>query len=320
MRLPPAFDFYAIEVFLLTAELGGMTQSARHLGITQSAVSQIIAKLEAALGANLFDRTLRPMALTTSGKALFNHGGKLVIEAKSLIGEIRDGSKLPIETVTIAMAESAANQLTAPLVRYLSDRAAHWRIRSGISQIHHSEFLARKFDMLITGSSSLENTQGIDHYNILDEPFILVLPISYTDEISRIEQLISMPFIRYSMLSGMGQRIERQMARMKVKLPNFLEVDSTFQQLTSVAAGIGWSITTPLCVAAHVPLLERLRLAPMPRGQFSRTIQLVARTGDLGTLPATTASFVQRYLQTSSFPPLIRNYPWIEAEIIYSNI
>lgn len=320
MRLPQAFDFYAIEVFLLTAELGGMTQSARHLGITQSAVSQIIAKLEAAVGANLFDRTLRPMALTTSGKALFDQGGKLVIEAKSLIGEIRDGSKLPIDTVTIAMAESVANQLTAPLIEHLGGRARNWRIRSGISQIHHNEFLARKFDMLITGSSTLENTPGIDHHNILDEPFILVLPARYTDDIGRIEQLIPMPFIRYSMLSGMGQRIERQMARMKVKLPNFMEVDSTFQQLTSVAAGLGWSITTPLCVAAHSPLLEHLRLAPMPRGQFSRSIQLVARTGDMGNLPAATAIFAQRYLIGKILPPLFAIHPWIEADIMYNNL
>lgn len=315
MRLPQAFDFYAIEVFLLTAELGGMTQSARHLGITQSAVSQIIAKLESAVGVNLFDRTLRPMVLTASGKALFDHGGKLVIEAKSLIGEIRDGSKLPIETVTIAMAESVANQLTAPLVMHLGGRAAHWRIRSGISQIHHSEFLTRKFDMLITGSSTLENTPGVEHYNILDEPFILVVPADYTEEIRTIEQFAGMPFIRYSMLSGMGQRIERQMARMKVRLPNFMEVDSTFQQLTSVASGLGWSITTPLCAAGHMSLMKQLRLAPMPRGQFSRTIQLVARLGDLGNLPAATASFAQRHLHQHSLPPLLADYPWLKPEL-----
>ena len=69
MKLPPGFDLHALEVFLLTAELGGMTQSAQHLGLTQSAVSQMIAKLEAGLGTSLFDRTIRPLALTDSGRA-----------------------------------------------------------------------------------------------------------------------------------------------------------------------------------------------------------------------------------------------------------
>ena len=62
MKLPAGFDFNTLEVFMLTAELGGMTQSAKHLGVTQSAVSQIIAKLEAGLGTSLFDRSLRPLA------------------------------------------------------------------------------------------------------------------------------------------------------------------------------------------------------------------------------------------------------------------
>ena len=41
-KLSPGFDLNSVEVFILTAELGGMTQSARHLGMTQSAVSQTI--------------------------------------------------------------------------------------------------------------------------------------------------------------------------------------------------------------------------------------------------------------------------------------
>jgi DNA-binding transcriptional LysR family regulator len=49
MKLPLGFDLHSLEVFTLTAELGGMTQSALHLGMTQSAVSQTISKLEAAL-------------------------------------------------------------------------------------------------------------------------------------------------------------------------------------------------------------------------------------------------------------------------------
>ena len=49
MKLPSGYDLGSIEMFVLTAELGGMTQTARHLGMTQSAVSQTISKLEASL-------------------------------------------------------------------------------------------------------------------------------------------------------------------------------------------------------------------------------------------------------------------------------
>ena len=48
MRFPPEFDLHALETFVLAVELGGMSQCAVHLQVTQSAVSQTIAKLEAA--------------------------------------------------------------------------------------------------------------------------------------------------------------------------------------------------------------------------------------------------------------------------------
>ena len=57
MQLPPEFDLHALEVFILTVELGGMTASAQQLRITQSAVSQTIARLEHGIGATLFDRS-----------------------------------------------------------------------------------------------------------------------------------------------------------------------------------------------------------------------------------------------------------------------
>ena len=52
MKLPQEFDLHALEVFVMTVELGGMSQCAAHLQVTQSAVSQTIAKLENGIGAS----------------------------------------------------------------------------------------------------------------------------------------------------------------------------------------------------------------------------------------------------------------------------
>ncbi|MEY3877237.1 MAG: HTH-type transcriptional regulator GltR [Pseudomonadota bacterium] len=88
MKLPQEFDLHALEVFVMTVELGGielggMSQCASHLQVTQSAVSQTIAKLEAGIGASLFDRTMRPLGLTASGKSLFARGQKLIAHASA---------------------------------------------------------------------------------------------------------------------------------------------------------------------------------------------------------------------------------------------
>ena len=300
---------------MLTAELGGMTQSAQHLGLTQSAISQIIAKLEASLGTILFDRKIRPLALTESGKALFEVGADLITSAKSIVFKVRDGSQLPRERVTIAMSESMANQLTTPILCELGGRVAQWCIRSGISQDQHQDFLARKIDMLITGSSTLEQVDGFDHMLVFQERFLIVLPASFTGPCDPLQAIGNLPFIRYSLQSGMGQRVERQLARMKWRPEKFVEIDSTNQQLSAVAAGLGWSITTPLCVAGHEGLLPRLRLEPMARGQFTRAVQVVSRRGDLGDLPVQITALARRVLREEVFGGLLAVYPWVEGHL-----
>ena len=315
MKLPPGFDLYALEVFLLTAELGGMTQSAQHLGLTQSAVSQMIAKLEAGLGTSLFDRTIRPLALTDSGRALFEMGSRLVSTAKGIVGEVRGGSQLPRAQLTIAMSESLANHLTSPILATLGEKVAHWTIRSGISQDQHQDFLARKIDLLVTGSSTLEQVDGFDHHLVFQERFLIVTPSSFTGPCDPIEALAALPFIRYSLQSGMGQRIERQLARMKWRPEKFAEIDSTNQQLSAVAAGLGWSISTPLCVAGHEDMLPNLRLEPMQRAHFARAVQVVSRRGDLGDLPVEITLLAQRVLRQGVFAGLLAVYPWVEGHL-----
>ena len=118
----------------------------------------------------------------------------------------------------------------------------------------------------------------------------------------------------------MGQQIERQVVRMKLKLPQTVEIESANQQLALVAAGLGWTITTPVCLAAVPELLPQLRAEPMTRGRFSRAVQVVARTNELGDIPSLTAALCQEVLREVAFPPLIAEYPWIENQLAWPRV
>jgi DNA-binding transcriptional LysR family regulator len=320
MKLPQEFDLHALEVFVMTVELGGMSQCAVHLQVTQSAVSQTIAKLEAGIGAPLFDRSMRPLGLTASGKSLFARGQKLIDHARLAYDEVRGGANLPISSVTIAMSFSLANQLTAPLLRSLGPRADRWNIRSGISMEHQSEFLARDIDMLITGSFNLEHRDTVDLHPVFEESFIYVFPKDFREPLDQNGVPSSLPLIRFSRLTGSGQQIERQIVRMKLKLPQMVEVESAHQQLSLVAAGLGWTITTPVCLAAVPELLPQLRAEPMARGRFARSVQIVARANELGDIPYQTAKLCQEVLRDKTFPPLIAEYPWLENQLVWPTV
>lgn len=317
MKLPQEFDLHALEVFVLTVELGGMSHCAAHVQVTQSAISQTIAKLEASIGAPLFDRTMRPMGLTASGKSLFARGQALIAQARSTYDAVREGASLPISSVTVAMSFSLANLLTAPILRELGGRADRWNIRSGISMEHQGEFLARDIDMLVTGSFNLEHSGSLELHPVFEESFICVFPKGYRESVEPAVSVPPLPLIRFSRLTGMGQQIERQIARMKLKLPQMIEIESSHQQFALVAAGLGWAITTPACLAAVPELHKRLRPESMSRGRFSRQVQVVSRAGELGDIPQMTAALCQRSLRGDAFARTIETFPWIEQQLAW---
>lgn len=317
MKPAQEFDLHAIEVFIMTVELGGMSQCALHLQITQSAVSQTIARLEANIGTPLFDRSMRPLGLTTSGRSMFERGKRLLALARSTYDDIRVGANLPLASLTIAMSFSLANQLTARIMSDLGGRAERWNIRSGISQEHQGEFMARDIDMLMTGSFNLEHRDNVELHPVFEEGFVVVMPASYRKPLQIDLDSQDLPFIRFSRLTGMGQQIERQIVRLKLGLRQVVEVESSHQQLALVAAGLGWTITSQICLSAAPELLRKTRIEPMPRGRFSRLIQVVARTGELGTLPQDVARVCASELREVTFPPLFQQMPWLEEQVTW---
>ncbi|MEM9373442.1 MAG: LysR family transcriptional regulator [Planctomycetota bacterium] len=77
-------DTVLLRSFVTAAELEGFSAAARELGLAQSALSQHIAKLEDRLGARLFDRAGRGVALTPGGRALLPRA-KALIEASDAL-------------------------------------------------------------------------------------------------------------------------------------------------------------------------------------------------------------------------------------------
>ena len=65
-----AGEILELNTFLAVAEEGRFAPAAVRLGVTASAISQSIRRLEGRLGVRLFTRTTRSVALTEAGEAL----------------------------------------------------------------------------------------------------------------------------------------------------------------------------------------------------------------------------------------------------------
>ncbi len=71
------------DAFIAVADTGGFAAAARRLGMTTSAVSKQVGKLEARLDARLFRRTTRRLSVTEAGHALLAHARRAVAEAQA---------------------------------------------------------------------------------------------------------------------------------------------------------------------------------------------------------------------------------------------
>lgn len=98
--IPRDIDVTLLRSFIAVAETGGMTSAARHLNLTQAAVSQQIKRLETLFDAELFDRSQKQVRLTGTGERLvayarrmltLNHEVWSVITAPAFEGEVRLG-------------------------------------------------------------------------------------------------------------------------------------------------------------------------------------------------------------------------------------
>ena len=312
MQIPQNFDLRSLQVFVVTAEQGGMTQSAKALGMTQSGVSQAIAALEETVGSQLFDRSVRPIVLTSTGRSLFKRGQKILFDAQSAYLEASKADKKRFATLTIAMPESLANLLGPKLFGRQKEISTYWRLWSGLTPVHSEEFLSHAIDILITEDSNVPDVPALERHSVFSEPYVLIFPKNYTGLAELGPHLKDFDLMRFSLRSAAGRQTEAQLNRLRLEYNELVEFDTTVGQAAAVADGLGWGITTPLCLLQRPSLIDQLKIAPIKRGGFYRHISLVARQNNLGEVPGVLAEECRAILQEEILPELIVRVPWLD--------
>jgi len=77
MRLPD-LDFDLLRCFIAVAETRGFTAAGRRLGLSQSAISLRIGRLEGLVGRRILERTSRSVTLSRDGETLLSYARRIV--------------------------------------------------------------------------------------------------------------------------------------------------------------------------------------------------------------------------------------------------
>src|SRR5262245_21236924 len=116
-RISRSLRFRELQVFFAVGECGGMAEGDTQLGVTQPAVSEIIAGMESAFAVRLFDRSPQGVNLTIYGRALLKRGLAAFDELKQGIRDIEFLADPNVGEVRIGCPESISGALLPPLVQ-----------------------------------------------------------------------------------------------------------------------------------------------------------------------------------------------------------
>jgi DNA-binding transcriptional LysR family regulator len=109
-------DLNALAVFALVAEEKSFRAAADRMGVTRSAVSQTIRRLEETLGIALVQRTTRSVSLTEAGEGLFGEVASALADMRAAIEAAGDLRGRPRGQLRLAVSSIAERFLSGPFL------------------------------------------------------------------------------------------------------------------------------------------------------------------------------------------------------------
>ncbi len=109
-------DLNALAVFVLVAEERSFRASADRLGVTRSAVSQTMRRLEESLGIALVQRTTRSVSLTEAGERLLADIAPAVADMRSALEGLEGLKGRPRGRLRLAVSSIAERFLSGPFL------------------------------------------------------------------------------------------------------------------------------------------------------------------------------------------------------------
>ena len=106
----------ALNAVLAIARRGTFRAAALELGVSTTALSNTILKLERQLGVRLFNRTTRSVALTDAGRNLVQQVGPALGIIEEAMDGVRSQQQTPSGVLRINAFATAAREILAPLI------------------------------------------------------------------------------------------------------------------------------------------------------------------------------------------------------------
>lgn len=261
-----------IRGFLAISEAGGFKPAADRLGITSSALTQRIQKLEDYLGVRLFDRSTRSVEPTELGRLFLPEAQRILHEFESSISRIQDVVAQRKGQVSFACLLSIASGLLPNILTRFRREIPGVRVRvlddTALRVADHLRLGRAEFGIDMWHRDDPE----FDFEAIVTEPYVVACPREH--ELARIravtwDRLGGSTYVAFGLDSGIG----RQLAMPERLSGEPYEVQHLGTLLGLVQAGFGVGVVPYSAIHGHPSLVYR----PLHKPKIARTIGIVRR-------------------------------------------
>jgi DNA-binding transcriptional LysR family regulator len=145
---------------------------------------------------------------------------------------------------------------------------------SGLTPTLRMQLQGRELDIAVCTDSDPADPR-IRQRRLFSEAWVAVFPrqhgVAVVAAASQLSPLAGeLPLIRYSQRSVIGQQIDRYLLHVGVKAPRRFEFDATDPLLSLVASGVGWALSTPLCLWQSRHYLGDVTVLALPAAHLGR--------------------------------------------------
>jgi DNA-binding transcriptional LysR family regulator len=227
-----------LTTFIAVARHGTFAGAGAHIGLTQSAVSAQMQRLEAHLGFALFDRTGRSATLNKAGRHTLKLAEELIaLYARLAEPEGEDGRGGTLAVGAIASAHAA---LLPDAIAAFRHTLPAWRIRlvPGVSLNLLAQVDAGEADMAVIIRPPFSMPSELRWRTLVAEPFVLLAPAA-KKRVAWRELIETQPFIRYDRRSFGGRQVDAFLRKKRIAVSDAIEVDELQGIAQLVARGMG---------------------------------------------------------------------------------
>lgn len=261
--------------FRQVAKAGSILRAAEELGMSQPALSRQLSAFESEIGAVLFVRSVRGVALTEIGQRLFKHCETILNALDLAEQDIQDAKEVPSGVVTLGAPPSVSSILLRPLIDRYNELFPE-------VSIHVAEaFSGRICDWVANGEVDIglifhdPKSKNVSTEKILQEELYLACPsdTSLKEECLMFSDLTRLNMVLPRCPDGLRAMVREHEIRYGVKLNVQCEVDSGTAVLQLIADGYGYSIM-PRAFVTATEKEGRVKMLRVSGTSFAREVYM----------------------------------------------